>query len=48
VSGRNPYNFGEEDYNYLNFVQEFHPQQSDNEIKRLVLAYAQPLLKEVQ
>jgi hypothetical protein len=48
INGRHPYNFGEEDYNYLNFVQEFHPQQSDDEIKRLVLEHAQPFLKEVQ
>jgi hypothetical protein len=48
IEGRNPLNFGEEDYNYLNFVQEFHPQQSDNEIKRLVLEHAQPFSKEVQ
>jgi hypothetical protein len=44
IKGRqpyNPYNFGEEDYNYLNFVQEFHQQQSDDEIKRLVLEHAQ-------
>ncbi|KAH8938442.1 hypothetical protein BDL97_16G082700 [Sphagnum fallax] len=52
--GRDPLNFGEEDYYYLNFVQEFHPQQSDNEheenhkIRRLVLEHAQPFLKEVQ
>jgi len=48
IKGQNPYNFSEEDYNYLNFVQEFHPQQSDYEIKRLVLEHAQPFLKEVQ
>jgi hypothetical protein len=48
IEGRNRYNFGEEDYYYLNFVQEFHPQQSDDEIKRLVLEHAQPFLKEVQ
>jgi hypothetical protein len=47
IKGRNPYNFCEEDYNYLNSVQEFH-QQSDDEIKRLVLEHAQPFLKEVQ
>jgi hypothetical protein len=46
--GRDPLNFGEKDYNYLNFVQEFHPQLSDKEIKRFVLEYAQPFLKEVQ
>ncbi len=46
--GYEPYNFVEEDYNYLNLVQEFDPQQSDNEIKRLVLEHAQPFLKEVQ
>jgi len=52
--GRDPSNFGEEDYNYLNFVQEFHPQQSDNEpqenlkIKRSVLELAQRFLKEDQ
>jgi hypothetical protein len=52
--GRDPLNFGEEDYNYLNFVQEFHPQQSDNEpqenlkIKRSVLELAQRFLKEDQ
>ncbi|CAK9866793.1 unnamed protein product [Sphagnum jensenii] len=52
--GRDPLNFGEEDYYYLNFVQEFHPQQSDNEheenhkIRRLVLEHAQRFLKEVQ
>jgi len=48
IKGQNPYNFSEEDYNYLNFVQEFHPQQSDDEIKRLVFEHAQPFLKEVQ
>jgi hypothetical protein len=48
IEGRNPLNFGEKDYNYLNFVQEFHPQQSDHEIKRLVLEHAQQFLKEVQ
>jgi hypothetical protein len=48
MKGQNPYNFSEEDYNYLNFVQEFHPQQSDDEIKRSVLEHAQPFLKEVQ
>ncbi|CAM6015266.1 unnamed protein product [Sphagnum balticum] len=46
--GRDPLNFGEEDYNYLNFVQEFHPQQSHNEIKRLVLEHAQRFLEEDQ
>ncbi len=52
--GRDPLNFGKEDYYYLNFVQEFHPQQSDNEheenhkIRRLVLEHAQRFLKEVQ
>jgi hypothetical protein len=52
--GRDPLNFGEEDYDYLNSVQEFHPQQSDNEhqenlkIKRLVLEHAQRFLKEDQ
>jgi len=52
--GRDPLNFGEEDYYYLNFVQEFHPQQSDNEqeenhkIRRLVLEHAQRFLKEDQ
>jgi hypothetical protein len=48
IKGRNPYNFCEEDYNYLNSVQEFQQQQSDAEIKRLVLEHAQPFLKEVQ
>ncbi|KAH9538009.1 hypothetical protein CY35_16G082400 [Sphagnum magellanicum] len=48
IKGRKGYNFGEEEYNYLNFVQEFHPQQSDDEIKRLVLEHAQPILKEDQ
>jgi hypothetical protein len=48
IKGRNPYNFCEEDYNYLNSVQELHQQQSDDEIKRLVLEHAQPFLKEVQ
>ncbi len=52
--GRDPLNFGEEDYYYLNFVQEFHPQQSDNEneenhkIRKLVLEHAQRILKEDQ
>jgi hypothetical protein len=52
--GRHPLNFAEEDYYYLNFVQEFHPQQSDKEpeenhkIRRLVLEHAQRFLKEVQ
>jgi hypothetical protein len=48
IKGRKRYNFGEEDYNYLNFVQEFHPQQSDDEVKRLVLEHAQRFLKDVQ
>jgi sulfur relay (sulfurtransferase) DsrC/TusE family protein len=48
IKGRKLYNFREEDYNYLNDVQEFHPQQSDDEIKRLVLEHAQPFLKEGQ
>ncbi|CAK9208892.1 unnamed protein product, partial [Sphagnum troendelagicum] len=46
--GRDPLNFGEEEYYYLNFVQEFHPQQSDNDIRRLVLEHAQRFLKEDQ
>jgi hypothetical protein len=46
--GRDPLNFGEEDYSYLDNFQEFHPQQSVKEIKRLVLEYAQPFLEEVQ
>jgi hypothetical protein len=45
IEGRNRYNFGEEDYYYLNSVQEFHPQQSDDEIKRLVLEHAQQFLE---
>jgi len=48
IKGRKGYNFREEDYNYLDDVQEFHPQQSDDEIKRLVLEHAQPILKEDQ
>jgi hypothetical protein len=54
VKGGDRLNFGEEDYNYLNFVQEFHSQQSHNEheenqeIKRLVLEHAQRFLKEDQ
>jgi hypothetical protein len=48
IKGRNGYNFGEEEYDYLNFVQEFHQQQSDDEVKRLVLEHAQRFLKEVQ
>jgi hypothetical protein len=46
--GRDPLNFGEEDYSYLNNFQEFPPRQSVKEIKRLVLEYAQPFLEEVQ
>ncbi len=54
VKGGDHSNFGEEDHNYLNFVQKFHPQQSHNEheenqeIKRLVLEHAQRFLKEDQ
>jgi len=48
IKGRNGYNFGEEEYDYLNFVQDFHQQQSDDEVKRLVLEHAQRFLKEVQ
>lgn len=31
VKGGDHLNSGEEDYNYFNFVQEFHPQESHNE-----------------
>jgi hypothetical protein len=48
IKGRKGYNFGEEQYTYLSSVQEFLPQQSDNDIKRLVLEYAKPFLNEVQ
>ncbi len=46
IKGRNPLNFGEKDYDYLNSVQEFRPQQSDHEIKSLVLEHAQQFLRE--
>jgi hypothetical protein len=48
IKGRKGYNFGEEQYTYLSSVQEFLPQQSDSDIKRLVLEYAKPFLNEVQ
>jgi hypothetical protein len=48
IKGRKGYNFGEEQYTSLSFFQEFLPQQSDDEIKRLVLVYAKPFLNEVQ
>ncbi|KAH8938437.1 hypothetical protein BDL97_16G082500 [Sphagnum fallax] len=48
IKGRKGYNFGDEQYTYLSSVQEFLPQQSDNDIKRLVLEYAKPFLNEVQ
>jgi hypothetical protein len=46
TEGRDPLNFDEKDYDYLNSVQEFRPQQSDDEIKRLVLEHAQQFLRE--
>ncbi|CAM6057262.1 unnamed protein product [Sphagnum tenellum] len=48
IKGRKGYNFAEEQYTYLSSVQEFLPQQSDNDIKRLVLEYAKPFLNEVE
>jgi hypothetical protein len=48
IKGRKGYNFGEVQYTSLSSVQEFFPQQSDDEIKRLVLVYAKPFLNEVQ
>ncbi|CAM6052126.1 unnamed protein product [Sphagnum compactum] len=48
INGRKGFNFSQEQYISLTQFQEFLPQQPDNDIKRLVLLYAQPFLNEVQ
>jgi len=48
INGRKGFNFSQEWYISLSQFQEFLPQQPDNDIKRLVLLYAQPFLNEVQ
>jgi hypothetical protein len=48
INGRKGFNFSQEQYISLSQFQEFLPQQPDNDIKRLVLLYAQPFLNEVE
>jgi hypothetical protein len=48
INGRKGFNFSQERYISLSQFQESLPQQPDNDIKRLVLLYAQPFLNEVQ